>query len=74
MAEPGDALTKTYELDKPRYQLATQQLGCTNEEWEHIKRPPPIPVGVCHHRHHDRDVTPSTLIDGGRLPSSYSYA
>jgi hypothetical protein len=43
VAELGDALTKKYELDKRMYQLATQQLGFTDEEWERIKRPPLSP-------------------------------
>jgi hypothetical protein len=45
VAELGDALTKMYALDKRMYQLATQQLGFTDEEWERIKRPPLSPSG-----------------------------
>jgi len=45
VAELGDALTKKYELDKRMYQLATQQLGFTDEEWERIKRRPLSPSG-----------------------------
>ena len=48
MAELGDALTKMYELDKRMYQLATQQLGFTDQEWERIKRPQGgVGAGLC---------------------------